>query len=96
MLAGVHGGRFRCDGRFRELQLGSAAHADGVVDLAHAPAIRALPAQLVALGAVDDRGQPVAGATVRLYDLLDNTHFVARWDTAQADIERELKRREAA
>src|SRR5436190_14528241 len=39
----------------RELELGPAAHAERVVELAHAPARRALAAQLVAFGAVADR-----------------------------------------
>jgi len=33
----------------------------------------------------DDRGEPVAGARVRIYDLLDNTHFVEGSDIASAE-----------
>ena len=40
-----------------ELELGPAAHAERVVELADAPARRALAAQLVALGAIADRGE---------------------------------------
>ena len=39
----------------RTLQLAPAARAEGVVDLRHPPAAWAAPAQLVALGPVDDR-----------------------------------------
>jgi hypothetical protein len=39
----------------------------------------------------DDRGEPVAGVRVRIYDLLDNTHFVEGSDigSAEAYIDRE-------
>src|SRR3954470_821213 len=43
------------DGPVRELEVGPAAHAHGVVQLDDVPARRALPAQLVALGAVQHR-----------------------------------------
>src|SRR3954468_7174413 len=41
------------DGPVRELEVGPAAHAHGVVQLDEVPARRALPAQLVALGAIE-------------------------------------------
>src|SRR3954454_21390438 len=47
--------RLRLHGHVRELQVGSAAHAHGVVELDEPAAPRALPAELVALGAVEDR-----------------------------------------
>src|SRR5437879_11816211 len=40
-----------------EIELSPAARADGVVDLRNAPAVGALPTQLVALEAVEDGGQ---------------------------------------
>src|SRR5437764_2844244 len=40
-----------------EIELGPAARADGIVDLRDAPAVGALPTQLVALEAVQDGGQ---------------------------------------
>src|SRR4051794_9474013 len=50
------------DGPVRELQVGPAAHAHGVVQLDDVPARRALPAQLVALGAIQHRpDQPEHG-----------------------------------
>src|SRR4051812_30598573 len=50
------GGRFRDDRDVREVQLGAAPGAQRVVELDDLPAPRAGAAQLVALGAVDDRG----------------------------------------
>src|ERR1700693_4812012 len=59
--ASLRGGR-TLPGRGRdrhvgEVQLGPAAHAHGVVDLGHAPAVRAGAAELVVLEAVSDSGE---------------------------------------
>src|SRR4051794_26214302 len=42
------------DGHVGEVEVGPAAHAHGVVELDHAAAVRALPAQLVGLPAIEE------------------------------------------
>src|SRR5215208_921997 len=56
-LSAHRGGRLGLDRHLREGELGAAAGADGVVELDDPAAARTLPPQLVAVVAVQERGE---------------------------------------